>query len=1691
MNTKFQRKQDIVRNCRKYEHKVYVHLSTSVDLKKTVFFYAIMIQCLARCRYAWKMKKLLIRCNEAFARLQRKFRQRSMKLHKSAFRIQSFFHFIFAKKVVSARRLDSRSAQIIQRSFRCFCARMELINRRCVKPTDICILRQSSLVEDHGAEKMVDFKNHTFYMSRSKSIAEIKFEFRFMEALSDIWIMTGMFFMSPHRVSIAVVSDKVLEKYTVLVDDVDLDERGNRWYKFPIQTIPSKYYKITFQDTSGEEDNLAVRQIRFIRAKERSAQILSQPIKYILNNDPGKFTLQVGNKKQIELDVEADAWPPPTYQWFLNGKMIKGATKSRISFTLYCAADNQKRPFRCMKCKLVSKTVPKNAYNVQCGNCGKLFAFKEIITYTTAIKDIVEEEKQMYEDLHKQEEFLDQMQKSVDVELRSKIGSIKELIKERYKQIEIFEERRYMLKHSLDHSNKFTNEGIYKCRVRSIRGGSLVIERWTRPTCVIVEHAEPLPLKVYPLYVSRKVKIRKKWSYYNSIYGFFNKGRVEGIVTIYYLDRSVYEGPFIPDEWLDADGRVNPAARAIDHYGVYKNFDGRVFEGPNVDNHFDINFLQDFYRVKFPNGSIYEGAYSDEEFHGHGMMTYVDGSVYEGEWHRGMRYGYGHFRAAAPHSYSYEGWFSADKKHGEGVICFKDGSTYIGEYSFDHMTGKGIYITSIRDVYRGEMKDGLYHGYGEILYSNGSRYVGKFINGKRCGKGVMTEKNGSEFYGHFVDDVKNGEYVVKYISPLEEVGQDCYEIRIGLYNMGQFVKWVTKFSNPILTKQFMAKNLPKMPEGVDPFNKDVLNIMNRIRRESGMLVGQDVYLNAQKKLVSLLEPLRRKKEQYQALQKIMDGFGLKILSLELDASVLKRKFEFKFMFVEREFQKIEQIWFDDKGEHRPKFQNACKAMEKLEKDVWFEFKNHRIPPPFTKKVLDAVCIILGLPREWPQQQLLLSDSVACSREKDDLGLRFDFKCKFVFMMKDFDVFHYTKERPLEAQGELNRILSDVRFKRDSYYIVSLGVPGPLLVDWIKMANAYIDRAKLMIPIRTRADDEKLLGARLKAEYNQKVNLRNGFQKDAQDLKRKMEVLSKEIDDFEHAIVKAEEMKKFIGESLMMEKVRADRPDYYMILEQKIEEKRQVFEIETILEELKVGVEDNIADETKKAKTACRLKGVEYVEKVYVPPILKDVLYNEIYYAQQACIEYGENIGYSIVPQDNIITEDRVKQIVDYVVQVIVQHLNVGLNEEASSRAWLMMNGRTIRARFIYVLCYKMWKDVAVDREDENACKAWEEIFIEPLECAKKAIIARVSTRMSKVAREQGRIWASKHPLEIEMARASLAEEYKSSYSKQPGARAIEFLKDTTGVVAPDLRAMCLCWTQMYPEEYKLAQTEYDLQLVTTFEEKHGKDKAGLLSYQIINGLEDAEPFLADAEAATKWKESNMLDFLRIENEEIDKYCKEFEQKRSTETAMEAAIALDNHLMMKYVTDPVIIAEMIQQVTKEDTEPFKKMCLLAKCWGQRNMGLLRAASSKLNIENHGLLVRRWGELAEASEQFMKGSYLYTPAEIRDDPDKDRFYGFRERLKLKYNWVYCYLVRVQTQAMEELENLVADDPLFKVLHNVRPTETKKVRREMDREFLSAKATFEKKLADSISKLSIWNTYFGVPKENDSEESSETAT
>ena len=229
--------------------------------------------------------------------------------------------------------------------------------------------------------------------------------------------------------------------------------------------------------------------------------------------------------------------------------------------------------------------------------------------------------------------------------------------------------------------------------------------------------------------------------------------------------------------------------------------DGRIFEGSEVDNHFDPLNLNSFYRLTLRNGEVYEGMFCDESYHGTGIYRFRDGSTYEGHWHRGSRYGHGHFRFPGDEekelpAWTYEGGFNADKLHGNGVLTKADGSTYIGQFYYDKQQGVGILISTLRDVYKGQILDGVKHGVGELLYADGSRHIGNFKNGKRHGKGIFKDAGGNQYYGHFIEEYMHGELIVKEIIPVEEEGQRNFEIRIGVYDMGKFIKWKLKYSNP-------------------------------------------------------------------------------------------------------------------------------------------------------------------------------------------------------------------------------------------------------------------------------------------------------------------------------------------------------------------------------------------------------------------------------------------------------------------------------------------------------------------------------------------------------------------------------------------------------------------------------------------------------------------------------------------------------------------------------------------------------------------------------------------------------------------------------------------------------------------------------------------------------------------------------
>ena len=78
---KHQKKSVIFDNIKQHEYRALIHIPTSANLKSSVVYYVILLQCLARMRSAWKQRKLLIRCTEAFAKFQRRFRLRSQKQH--------------------------------------------------------------------------------------------------------------------------------------------------------------------------------------------------------------------------------------------------------------------------------------------------------------------------------------------------------------------------------------------------------------------------------------------------------------------------------------------------------------------------------------------------------------------------------------------------------------------------------------------------------------------------------------------------------------------------------------------------------------------------------------------------------------------------------------------------------------------------------------------------------------------------------------------------------------------------------------------------------------------------------------------------------------------------------------------------------------------------------------------------------------------------------------------------------------------------------------------------------------------------------------------------------------------------------------------------------------------------------------------------------------------------------------------------------------------------------------------------------------------------------------------------------------------------------------------------------------------------------------------------------------------------
>ena len=106
---------------------------------------------------------------------------------------------------------------------------------------------------------------------------------------------------------------------------------------------------------------------------------------------------------------------------------------------------------------------------------------------------------------------------------------------------------------------------------------------------------------------------------------------------------------------------------------------------------------------KYKNQDVYMGEFFQEERHGEGILTTIDGSEYIGQWKFGSYDGVGTYRSKA---YTYTGEWQEGKMHGKGLLEYPDGQKYEGEFDQGVKSGHGTYIWQTGKVYIGQWVDG-------------------------------------------------------------------------------------------------------------------------------------------------------------------------------------------------------------------------------------------------------------------------------------------------------------------------------------------------------------------------------------------------------------------------------------------------------------------------------------------------------------------------------------------------------------------------------------------------------------------------------------------------------------------------------------------------------------------------------------------------------------------------------------------------------------------------------------------------------------------------------------------------------------------------------------------------------------------------------------------------------------------------
>jgi len=480
----------------------------------------------------------------------------------------------------------------------------------------------------------------------------------------------------------------------------------------------------------------------------------------------------------------------------------------------------------------------------------------------------------------------------------------------------------------------------------------------------------------------------------------------------------------------------------------------------------------------------------------------------------------------------------------------------------------------------------------------------------------------------------------------------------------------------------LAKNLPFLPNGVEPDNPRVKRILERISAESGELVGKDTIRDHRAKLEELMPKVERIVEELEkATYRVQSS--LRLLE-ERKAAMDQAEENYKAA------QKvatdlclhIENFWMSDLTSCRDLFQESVRHLSEVEAEDWFTLRQYMQPPRMVEKVMMAACIILRQTETWENARLLIGDFRA-NRGMDEIALIEQYELKIVSLMNRYNVYASTKDFTMLSRVE--DIIKHPRFTSDNLAIANYGMGLPRVVDWIKALFAYIKRSQGIVSVYEEHLVAKDKAAR--AEYIFKVaSDRFKEAKGHYDRVKTIEAnLIAKKDDIQEQVATSENLIAQCEAMVSLYEPPEEEPDFY---QKKVEEalKDQRVQFEILIESMIMEVE-NRAD--KKAKLVDVFNIGEHIEKEIAN--FREQLY---IWRQNEDLE-GQQLK-----------ERREGLIWDF-FYLIVADINRVMNQmDDSCQRWCMLDGSTVTSDFVMYMIRKAWADLDYAEYERYCCEQW-------------------------------------------------------------------------------------------------------------------------------------------------------------------------------------------------------------------------------------------------------------------------------------------------------------------------------------------------------------------------------------------------